>query len=93
MSSLLRDLTDMGIAVNPDVNTSESVSAQAKSKVVSIFESHWDKEKFWRLFILHLHVLLSRNSLLFEWRLVDVSVILGMFTYIHLVYYVKYKLT
>ena len=44
MSSLLRDLTDMGIAVNPDVNTSESVSAQAKSKVVSIFESHWDKE-------------------------------------------------
>ena len=43
MSSLLRDLTDMGIAVNPDVQTGETVQ-QSKSKVVSIFESHWDKE-------------------------------------------------
>ena len=42
MASLLRDLTDMGIAVNPDVQ-SETVQ-QTKTKVVSIFESHWEHE-------------------------------------------------
>ena len=43
MSSLLRDLTDMGVAVNPD-GTSTQDAASQKSKVVSLFESHWDKE-------------------------------------------------
>merc|ERR1712168_98128 len=32
MSSLLRDLTDMGIAVNPDVSTPADISGQSKSK-------------------------------------------------------------
>lgn len=44
MSSLLRDLTDMGIAVNPEVSTPADISGQSKSKVVSLFSSHWDKE-------------------------------------------------
>ena len=71
MSSLLRDLTDMGIAVNPDVNTGESSSslAQAKSKVVSIFESHWDKEN--RTVILCLSfvmsIIVSLCNTCFEW--------------------------
>ena len=52
MSSLLRDLTDMGIAVNPDVSSPDAGGAQGgsnssgsgqKSKVVSLFSSHWDK--------------------------------------------------
>ena len=50
MASLLRDLTDMGIAVNPDVQ-SETVQ-QTKTKVVSIFESHWEQGA--GLTILHL---------------------------------------
>jgi len=32
MSSLLRDLTDMGIAVNPEVSTPADISGQSKSK-------------------------------------------------------------
>merc|ERR1711953_1182423 len=43
MSSLLRDLTDMGVAVNPDGTSAQEANSQ-KSKVVSLFESHWDKQ-------------------------------------------------
>ena len=32
MSSLLRDLTDMGIAVNPEVSTLAYISGNSKSK-------------------------------------------------------------
>lgn len=51
MSSLLRDLTDMGVAVNPDVSYDHSVKVKVQNKgntqystfpnVVSVFDSHW----------------------------------------------------
>ena len=63
MSSLLRDLTDMGVAVNPDVGYDHSVKVKVQNstgvpssvyipKVVSVFDSHW-KERLTH-FIPHL---------------------------------------
>jgi len=42
MSSLLRDLTDMGVAVNPDVPYEAGIKVKVNVQpVVSMFDSHW----------------------------------------------------
>lgn len=41
MSSLLRDLTDMGVAVNPDVPCDIIKVKVLNPPVVSMFDSHW----------------------------------------------------
>jgi hypothetical protein len=47
MSSLLRDLTDMGVAVNPDVsNDIGQVKVFDKTSVFSVFDSHWKDSGF-----------------------------------------------
>ena len=47
MSSLLRDLTDMGVAVNPDVPYEAGIKVKVEHpvedsvKLLSLFDSHW----------------------------------------------------
>lgn len=44
MSSLLRDLSDMGMAVNPENNELAPKKVENGSSMLSIFESHWQSD-------------------------------------------------
>ena len=66
MSSLLRDLTDMGVAVNPDVPYEAGIKVKVCNSSMfdpfSMFDSHWKDSACHPLYIYthFIHFLLTR---------------------------------